>query len=177
LRARQNYSRMMQAAAINPHDGEAQFQLGLIHQQRRQRSEALARFRKAVEIDPGHTDAHLQLGKIAREEGRLRDALSEFQTVVTQDEKIHSSEVLKELGAVYLTARQYPDAKNELDVYTERRPYDPEGLYYYGQTMEALGDKTAARELYQRAVEADRTAPRYRRRYTAKWSRLAGKRL
>jgi TolA-binding protein len=177
LRARQNYSRMMQAAAINPHDGEAQFQLGLIHQQRRQRTEALQRFRKAVEIDPSHTDAHLHLGKIAREEGRLRDALAEFQTVVTQDERIHSSEVLKELGAVYLAARQYPDAKNELELYTERRPYDPEGLYYFGQTLEALGEKERAREMFERAVEADRTAPRYRRRYTAKWSRLAAKRL
>jgi len=57
----------------------------------------------------------------------------------------------------------------------ERRPYDPEGLYYYGQTMEGLGDKAEARELYARAVEADRTAPRYRRRFTAKWSRLAQK--
>jgi tetratricopeptide (TPR) repeat protein len=177
LRARQNYSRMMQAAAINPHDGEAQFQLGLIHQQRRQRSEALARFRKAIEIDPSHTDAHLQLGKIAREEGRLRDALAEFQTVVIQDEKIHSHEVLKELGAVYLAAKQYQDAKNELEIYTQKRPYEPEGLYYFGQTLEALGDKQRAKEIYERAVEADRTAPRYRRRYTAKWSRLAAKRL
>jgi len=177
LRSRQNYSRMMQAAAINPHDGEAQFQLGLIHHERRQRTEALQRFRKAVEIDPGHTDAHLQLGKIAREEGRLRDALAEFQTVVTQDEKIHSSEVLKELGAVYLAAKQYNDAKNELEIYTDRRPYDPEGLYYYGQTLDALGDKSRAKEMYERAIEADRTAPRYRRRYTARWSRLAAKRL
>jgi tetratricopeptide (TPR) repeat protein len=177
LRSRQTFHRMMQAAAINPHDGEAQFQLGLIYQQRRQRTEALQRFRKAVEIDPTHTDAHLQLGKIAREEGRLRDALAEFQTVIMQDERIHSSEVLKELGAVYLAAKQYQDAKNELDVYTERRPYDPEGQYYYGQTLEALGEKDRAREAYERAVEADRTAPRYRRRYTARWSRLAGKRL
>ena len=177
LRARQNYHRMMQAAAINPHDGEAQFQLGLIHQQRRQRTEALQRFRKAVEIDPAHTDAHLQLGKIAREEGRLREALTEFQTVVDQDEKIHSSEVLKELGGVYVAAKQYADAKSELETYVERRPYEPEGLYYYGQAMEGLGDPARARELYARAVEADRTAPRYRRRFTARWSRLAQKRL
>ena len=176
LRSRQSFHRMMQAAAINPHDGEAQFQLGLIYQERRQRTEALQRFRKAVEIDPGHTDAHLQSGKIAREEGRLKDALAEFQTVVLQDEKIHSSEVLKELGGVYVAARQFNDAKNELEVYTERRPYDPEGLYYYGQTMEALGHKEHARELYDRAVEADRTAPQHRKRFTAKWSRLAGRR-
>ena len=177
LRSRQNFHRMLQAAAVNPHDGEAQYQLGLIHQQRRQISEATARFEKAIAIDPSLTDAHFQLGRMAREQGRLREALAYFQTVVSQDERHSSSEVLRELGAVYVTARQFADARNELATYTERRPYDPEGLYYYGQALEALGDTAGARDAYSRAVEADRTAPRYRRRHTARWSRLAQKRL
>ena len=177
LRARQNFHRMLQAATVNPHDGEAQYQLGLIHQQRRQRTEAIQRFRTAVQIDPTLTDAHFQLGRIAREEGRLRDALGHFQTVVDQDERLHSSEVLKELGGIYVSARQFADAKTELATYAERRPYDPEGLYYYGLAMEGLGDSAHAHGLFARAVEADRTAPRYRRRFTAKWSRLAQKKL
>lgn len=36
LRSRQNFRRSLDAAAVNPHDGEAQYQLGLIYQQRRQ---------------------------------------------------------------------------------------------------------------------------------------------
>src|SRR5947208_3010716 len=60
LRSRQNFRRMLEAAAVNPHDGEAQYQLGLIHQQRRQTSEAIRRFRAAVAIDPTETDAHFQ---------------------------------------------------------------------------------------------------------------------
>jgi len=177
LRSRQNFHRMLQAAAINPHDGEAQYQLGLIHQQRRQTTEAISRFEKAIAIDPTLTDAHFQLGRIAREQGRLREALGHFQTVVSLDEKHSASEVLRELGGLYVTARQYQDARNELDVYSERRPYDPEGLYYLGQALEGLGDIAGARDVYARAVEADRTAPRYRRRHTARWSRLAQKRL
>jgi tetratricopeptide (TPR) repeat protein len=177
LRRRQNFRRMLDAAAVNPHDGEAQYQLGLIHQQRRQYSEAIGRFKKAIEIDPGLTDAHFQLGRIAREQGRLREALAYFQTVVNQDERHSANEVLRELAAIYIAAGQFEDARNELAVYTERRPYDPEGLYYYGRALEALGDPAAARDLYLRAIEADRTAPRYRRRFTAPWSRLAQKRL
>ena len=177
LRRRQNFRRMLDAAAVNPHDGEAQYQLGLIHQQRRQTSEAIDRFQKAIAIDPSLTDAHFQLGRIAREQGRLKDALAYFQTVIDQDEKHSSSETLRELGAIYLAARQYEDARNELATYTERRPYDPEGLYYYGDALEHLGDTAGARALYQRAIEADSTAPRYRRRFTAPWSRLAQKRL
>jgi predicted Zn-dependent protease len=85
--------------------------------------------------------------------------------------------VLRELGGIYVAARQYADARHELEIYTERRPYDPEGLYYLGQALDGLGETAAAREVYARAVEADRTAPRYRRRFTARWSRLAQKRL
>jgi tetratricopeptide (TPR) repeat protein len=175
LRTRQNFRRMLEAAAINPHDGDAQYQLGLIHQQRRQYTEAVRRFRSAVAIDPGETDAHFQLGRIAREQGRNADAIAEFEIVLRQDEKHNSSEIRRELGAAYLAEKRFEDARRELEIYTGRRPYDPEGLYHHGQAMEALGDAPAARELYRRAVEAARTAPRYRRRITARWSRLAQK--
>ncbi|MBS1857980.1 MAG: tetratricopeptide repeat protein [Acidobacteria bacterium] len=177
LRRGQSYRRMLEAAAVNPHDGEAQYQLGLIHQQRRQYTEAINRFQRAVAIDPTLTDAHFQLGRIARRQGRLRDALGHFQTVIDQDERHSSSETLRELAAIYLAARQYNDARNELATYTERRPYDPEGLYDYGQAMENLGDSAAARDLYLRAIEAARTAPRYLRRTVAPWSRAAQKAL
>jgi tetratricopeptide (TPR) repeat protein len=175
LRSRQYFRRMLEAAAVNPHDGEAQYQLGLIYQQRRQYTEALQRFKNAVSIDPEQTDAHFQLGRIAREQGRLTDALAHFQTVVDQDDKHNQSEILRELGAVYLAAHQWEDARNYLAQYIERRPYDPEGLYYLGQALEGLGRAWEAREIYDRATEAARTAPRYLRRVTAQWSRLAQK--
>jgi len=175
LRRGQNFRRMLEAAAINPHDAEAQYQLGLIYQQRHRYTEAIRHFEKAVAIDPGETDAHFQLGRIAREQGRLKDALAHFQMVVDQNEAHSMNEVLRELGAVYLAARQYADARHELAVFVERRPYDPEGLYYYGQALEGSGDTTAARHAYDAAVEAARTAPRYRRRLVARWSRLAAK--
>ena len=177
LRRGQNFRRTLEAAAVNPHDADAQYQLGLIHQQRRQYSEAAERFKRAVAIDPTETDAHFQLGRMAREQGRLDDALTHFQAVLSQDEKHNLSEIHRETGATYLARGQYEDARKELAIYLDRRPYDPEGLYHYGQTLERLGDATPAREMYTRAVEAARTAPRYRKRYTARWSRLAQKEL
>ncbi len=175
LRSRQHFRRMLDAAAINPHDGEAQYQLGLIHQQRRQYTEAIRRFQAAVAIDPTETDAHFQLGRIAREQGRLPDALAHFQTVLQQDERHSLNEIHRELGAVYLALGRTEDARRELALYIDRRPYDPEGLFYFGQALEQLGQLTQAREMYAAAVEAVRTAPRYRRRVVARWSRLAQK--
>jgi tetratricopeptide (TPR) repeat protein len=176
-RRRQNFHRMLQAAAVNPHDGDAQYQLGLIYQQRRQYTEAIRRFERAIAIDPTETDAHFQLGRIAREQGRLRDALAHFQKVLDLDENHSQGEIMRELGGMYVTVKQYQDAVNELAPYVARRPYDPEGLVYYGQALEGTGKPAEAREMYSRAIEAARTAPRYRQRFTSKWSRAAEKQL
>ena len=175
MRNRQNFRRMLEAFGLNPHDGEAQYQLGLIYQQRRNYTEAIQRFQNAVKIDPTETDAHFQLGRIAREQGRMDDALREFQIVLRQDPKHNLSEILRESGGTYLAAGRWEEARGQLEVYVDRRPYDPEGLYYYGQALEGLGHPAEAREMYARAVEAARTAPRYRRPFTARWSRLAQK--
>jgi len=177
LRSRQSFHRMLNAAALNPHDGDAQYQLGLIYQQRRQYPEAIERFKQAVAIDPKETDAHFQLGRMAREQGRLKDALAYFQVVMDEDNKHGQSEILRELAAVYLAAKQYDDARQFLTEYLERRPYDPEGLYDLGQAYEGLAKTDEAREAYTRATEAVRTAPRFRRRAVAKWSRLAQKQM
>ena len=177
MRSRQNFHRMLEAAAVNPHDGDAQYQLGLIYQDRRQYTEAIQRFKNAIAIDPGETDAHFQLGRIARQQGRLKDALGYFETVINQNEKHSQSEILRELGAVYLSAGQNQDASTFLEQYVEQRPYDPEGLYYLGQALEGLGRLNEAREKYRQATEAAGTAPRYRRRGLAKWSRLAQKQI
>lgn len=173
LRRRQSFRRNLEAAAINPHDGEAQYQLGLIYQQRRQLTEAIRRFQNAITADPSLTDAHFQLGRIARQQGRLKDALTHFQMVVTQDERHSRSEVLREVGALYLTAHQYEDARSQLAEYVERREYDPEGLYYCGQALEALGKTKEAGEAYARAEEAARLAAPYLRRAAGRWGRLA----
>ena len=176
-RRQQTFRRMLEAAAVNPHDGEAQYQLGLIYQERRQYTEAIRRFENAVAIDPKEADAYFQLGRIARAQGRLRDALGYFQKVLDLDEKHSQSEILRELGGMYVTVKQFQDACNELAPYVERRPYDPEGLFYYGEALEGIGKPVEAREMYERAIEAARTAPRYRRRLTARWSRAAQKQL
>jgi len=177
MRNRQNFRRSLDAAAVNPHDGEAQYQLGLIYQARHQLTEAIRRFEAAIAIDRRETDAHFQLGRIARQQGRLQDALGYFQTVLDQDEKHHQSEILRELGALYLAAGQYEHARAELERYIERRPYDPEGLYYLGQAMKALGRTQDARGFYERSIEAARAAPAYLQRSAAKWSRLAQKQV
>jgi tetratricopeptide (TPR) repeat protein len=177
FRQRQSFRRSMEAATINPRDAGAHYQLGLIYQNRRQYAEAISRFAKAVEIANDETDAHFQLGRIAREQGRLQDAINYFSTVLEQDDKHAHHEIWREIGATYLAASMFEDAKEALAKFIDRRPYDPEGLYYYGKTLEQLGQTAEAREMFNRCVEAVKTMPSYRYREQRKWDKLARDRL
>ena len=177
LRQRQNFRRSMEIATINPRDAGAHYQLGLIYQYRRQYAEAISRFEKAIQIANDETDAHFQLGRIAREQGRLQDAINYFNTVLEQDAKHAHNEIWREVGATYLAASMFDDAKEALAKFIDRRPYDPEGLYYYGKTLEQLGQREDAREMFNRCVEAVKTMPSYRYREQRKWDKLARDRL
>lgn len=177
LRQRQGFRRSMEAATINPRDAGAHYQLGLIYQYRRQYGEAISRFENAVKIAHDETDAHFQLGRIAREQGRLQDAINHFSVVLDQDEKHAHNEIWREIGATYLGASMFSEAKDALDKFIDRRPYDPEGLYYYGKTLEQLEQRDEAREIFNRCVEAVKTMPSYRYREQRKWDKLARERL
>jgi tetratricopeptide (TPR) repeat protein len=177
LRQRQGFRRSMEAATINPKDASAHYQLGLIYQYRRQYGEAISRFEKAVQIADDETDAHFQLGRIAREQSRLQSAINYFSIVLEQDEKHSHSEIWREIGATYLAASMFGDAKDALEKFIDRRPYDPEGLYYLGKTLEQLGNRDEAREVFNRCVEAVQTMPSYRYREHRKWDKLAREQL
>jgi tetratricopeptide (TPR) repeat protein len=177
LRQRQGFRRSMEAATINPRDAGAHYQLGLIYQYRHQHGEAISRFEKAIQIAHDETDAHFQLGRIAREQGRLQDAINYFSVVLEQDDKHAQSEIWREIGATYLAASMCGDAQEALAKFINRRPYDPEGLYYYGKTLEQLDRREEAREVFARCVEAVQTMPSYRYREQRKWDKLARDRL
>jgi tetratricopeptide (TPR) repeat protein len=174
---RQSFRRHLESCTINERDAEAHYQLGLIYQQRRQHGEAAARFKRAAEIDPREPDANFELGRIARQEGRLQDAINHFNVVVTHSDKFRQSEVWREIGATYLAAGMRQEARQALEKYVERRPYDPEGLYHFGETLRNLGEAERAQEMYKQCLQAVKTMPYYRRNEVSKWSRLAQSKL
>jgi len=173
LRSSQNFRRHLDALTVNPRDSDAHYQLGLIYQQRRNYAEAISRFTKAVEIDPGETDAHHQLGVIALEQKRYEDARRHFAATLALDDKHSSSEAWRGLGAADLQLGNTGQALAELQKYTDRREFDPEGQYWLGETFKKLGRIPEAQAAFERAVEGARTAPPHRRRYTAAWGRQA----
>jgi tetratricopeptide (TPR) repeat protein len=173
LRARQNLRRQLDIAATNPRDADAHYQIGLIYQERHQYDEAKQRFSRAMEIDGTDADPVFQLGRIALDEERLDDAIELLRRASALDDKCCSHEVWRDLGVAYFRSGRLEEARLALEKYVERRAYDPEGLYWYGKSLLALGQLNEARQQFEQCREAVETMQPNRRRQLAKWKRMA----
>ncbi|HEY4360618.1 MAG TPA: tetratricopeptide repeat protein [Bryobacteraceae bacterium] len=173
LSSRQSLRRHLEASTLNPHDGDAQYQLGLIYQQRRNYTEAIPRFEKAIAIDPGDPDPRYQLGRILMEQKRYAEARVHFAAAAAANDKHSSSDVWRELGAADLELGETAKALAELEKFVDRREYDPEGLYLLGRALKDSGRGAEAKRAFERCVEAVQTMPSQRRRQTGRFKGLA----
>ena len=99
LHSSQNYRRSLEAIRLNPHDADAQYQLGLIELQRRNFPKAEERFRAAIKkIDSGDADSFYHLGLVLKEEAKHQEAHDIFERGVQLNEKASNHEVVRELG-------------------------------------------------------------------------------
>jgi tetratricopeptide (TPR) repeat protein len=168
-RARAAFKQNLEAATINPRDSSAHYNLGLIHQQRGELDQARERFQRAIDIDPEELDAHYQLGRIARAQNRLPEAIGHFEEVVQRDQSHAQHEIWREIGATYVAAGQYSDARDALEKFLDRRSNDPQGLYLIGRAHAGLGDNQEATSSMQACIEAVKTAPAYKYRTEKRW--------
>jgi hypothetical protein len=97
--------------------------------------------------------------------------------VLDQDENHHQSEILRELGALYLDAGQFRGCvAGTMPFMWSAGPTTRRDCTMRAR-LGGLGRNEEAVSMYRRAVEAARSAPRYLQRSVAKWSRLAQKAL
>lgn len=168
-RARESFKQNLEAATLNPADASAHYNLGLIHQQRGELEAARERFERAVQIDEEEIDAHFQLGRIARTQKRFADAIRNFEQVVVRDQTHSQHEIWREVGATYIAAGQYEDARNALERFLEHRPSDPEGLFLMGRAHAGLGHRREAAHSMQACIDAVKMAPAYKYRADKRW--------
>lgn len=178
LSARQNFKRQLEAATLNPRDADARYQLGLIYVQRRDFENAEKSFREAIAIDPNEADSLLQLGRILRQKPETaKEALGHLERAATINPKLANYEVWRELGAACLATGDAQEALAHLEPYIKAREYDAEGLVLLGQALRKMNRGAEAKSAFERAIEAARTAPDFRRGEVKQWERLARQEL
>ena len=168
-RARTSFKQNLEAATLNPADASAHYNLGLIHQQRGELEAARERFERAVQIDAEEIDAHYQLGRIARQQKRFAEAIKDFEQVVARDQSHAQYEIWREVGATYVAAGQYEDARGVLERFLDRRESDPEALYLMGRAEAGLGHKREAASMMEACINAVKTSPAYKYRLEKRW--------
>ena len=168
-RARTAFKQNLEAATINPRDSSAHYNLALVHQSRGELDQARERFQRAIEIDTDEVDAHYQLGRIARTQNRQAEAIGHFEQVVQRDQYHAQNEIWREIGATYVAAGQFADARDALQKFLERRENDPQGLYLMGRAHAGLGDSREAASSMQACIDAVKTAPAYKYRAEKRW--------
>jgi tetratricopeptide (TPR) repeat protein len=168
-RARTAFKQNLEAATLNPADASAHYNLGLIHQKRGELDAARERFERAIQIDAEEIDAHYQLGRMARQRGDYTEAVKYFEQVVQRDQSHSQYEIWREVGATYLAAGQFEDARGVLERFLEHRESDPEGLYLMGRAHAGLGHRREAASLMEACINAVKTAPAYKYRLDKRW--------
>ncbi|MGH9897665.1 MAG: tetratricopeptide repeat protein [Pyrinomonadaceae bacterium] len=168
-RSRANFKRNLEAATLNPADASAHYNLGLIYQERGEIDKAYERFERAVRIDPEEIDACYQLGRISRTQNKSEQAIRHFEQVVQHDSSHSFHEIWREVGATYLDAGQFADARDALERFLNHRSSDPEGLYLMGCALNGLGQRHEAEESMQACIEAVKAAPAYQYRAVKHW--------
>jgi len=168
-RARASFKQNLEASTLNPADASAHYNLGLIHQQRGEFEAARERFERAIQIDADEIDAHYQLGRIARQQKRFADAIKHFEQVVARDQSHPQYEIWREVGATYLAAGQFEDARTALERFLDHRESDPEGLYLMGRAHAGLGHRSEAASLMEACINAVKSAPAYKYRLEKRW--------
>ncbi|MCU1264455.1 MAG: hypothetical protein JWM21_773 [Acidobacteria bacterium] len=168
-RSKASFRRNLEAATLNPADASAHYNIGLIHQQRGELDAARERFERAIQIDEEEVDSYYQLGRIARQQKRWADAIKNFEQVVARDPAHSQHEIWREVGATYIAAEQFEDARGVLERFLERRESDPEGLYLMGRAEAGLGHKREATSMMEACINAVKTSPAYKYRLEKRW--------
>src|SRR5260370_9774806 len=168
-RSKAAFRQNLESATLNPADASAHYNLGLIHEQRGELDAARERFERAVQIDAEEIDAYDHLGRIHRQQRRFADAIKDFEQVVARDPSHAQHEIWREVGATYVAAGQYEDARAAFEQFLERRTSDPEGLYLMGRAHAGLGHRREAANSMQACIDAVKTAPAYKYRLSKRW--------
>jgi tetratricopeptide (TPR) repeat protein len=178
LSERQNFKRQLEAATLNPRDADAHYQLGLMYAQRRSFEQAEKSFRRALDVNPKEPEALFQLVKLLRQQsGRDKEALEVLERAVAIDSSLSNYEIWRELGALALAAGRNDVALPQLEHYVSHREYDPEGLVLLGQALRGANREADAKAAFEKAIEAVKTAPSFRRHALKRWQSQARQEL
>ena len=124
---------------------------GMLHRKLGRNDEALRAFRTAAER--GAPDAHLLLGIVEREAGNYEAAEKEYREAERLNPQ--NGQVMLELGKVFATRGDLPEARTRLEKAVAYMPASPSAHYQLGLVYRKLGEAQKADEHLRRSRELE----------------------
>jgi tetratricopeptide (TPR) repeat protein len=120
------------ATQTDPNLPDAFLDLGDEYMQIRNYGEAIVAFKRVLELRPDLDEAHLQLGYALLSQGFAAEAIPHL-------ERVHAIEAL---SIAQVETGQYEQAIGNLNAALQRRPNDPDLLYYLGRASGLLSKRS-----------------------------------
>ncbi|HEX3762608.1 MAG TPA: tetratricopeptide repeat protein [Kofleriaceae bacterium] len=149
---------LRRAADARPKDAEARFQLGRALLQTDKAQDALEALRAAAGLDPARLDIAAELARSYEVLQRNTDAAALYTKLIAGPDP--GVELRARAGRFFARTGAPDKAAEQGAQILAVDPRDPAGLYLKGEGLLAGGKLIEARQLLQRAVEADRD-PQY----------------
>ncbi len=152
----QALSSFQRAINLNPSQTDAHYNLGYVYQQMGQLSQAESSYRNALQLRPSYVEVRINLASILNQQGRVQEATEQLEQARSYAPG-HAT-MLHGLSEAYLKQRRYPDAIQTLRQLASINPQHPYVHTNLGLAYEASGNKEAARQSFQKALEVAPTA-------------------
>lgn len=155
--------------SMDPGNGDAHFNLGVIEESRGNSAAALEHYEKALKANPDDqeiksavTSLRSKTNNVAQakadNEARARETANQVQEQKNQ-ERLRS--MVADASADY-KAGKYSQAAGKLERVAQEAPSDPDVQYALGQAQKAQGNTEAARAAFNRATSMDPSNSLYR---------------
>ena len=149
---------LLQATGLNPQSAEPFWELANAYVSQKQNDLAEKAYQQALQIKPGFQWPIRSLAQLYLDEGRFNDSLNLLESFLAKKFFIESPEREYILLSQTYLALQKPTAAIEASrTALSYNPSNPTALLIQGDAYLATGDKTKAREAYQKVLQLEPT--------------------
>lgn len=137
--------------AADPDNADLYFDLALEYEAINDWREAADAYLMAIALDPGDADLHFRLAEAYLVQEEVMLAIDSYRKTLSLDGTL--SRAHYQLGRCYLGLKEYDDAIAAFEQYVEASPYDFNGLWYLGQSLEKARRKKEALDYYKKILD------------------------
>jgi len=137
--------------AADPNNPDLYFDLALEYEGIKDWREAAEAYLMAIALDPGDADLHFRLAEVYLADEEVMLAIDSYRKALTLDPAL--SRAHYQLGRCYLGLKEYDNAIAAFEKYVEASPYDFNGLWYLGQSLEKARRKKEALDYYKMILD------------------------